>query len=156
METKSRDRVDNIAPPAFIYAGAMAIGLLVHWLFPVQVLPTPFAVGISILLFVVSGPLAITAVRAFSRAKTTYFFSEPASAIVTDGPYRFSRNPGYVSLTLLYLGIGFLVNSLWMLIMVVPAVIVIHFGVIKREERYLEAKFGEEYREYETTVRRWV
>ena len=156
METESRDRVDNIAPPAFIYLAAMAIGLLVHWLNPVQVLPTSFAIGISLLLFVVSGPLAITAVRAFARAKTTYLFSKPTSAIVTDGPYRFSRNPGYVSLTLLYLGIGFLVNSLWVLLMIVPAVIVIHFGVIKREEGYLEANFGDEYREYKTTVRRWV
>ena len=156
METESQDRVNNIAPPAFIYVGDLVIGLLVHWLYPVQVLPTPFAVGISILLFAVSGPLAITAVRAFSRAKTTYFFSEPASAIVTDGPYRFSRNPGYVSLTLLYLGIGFLVNSLWVLIMVLPAVTVIHYGVVKQEERYLEANFGDEYGEYKTSVRRWV
>ena len=156
MKAESRDRVGNIAPPAFIYVGALVIGLLVHWLYPVQVLPTFFAIGISLLLFVVSGPIAITAVRAFSRAKTTYLFSKPVSAIVTDGPYRFSRNPGYVSLTLLYLGIGFLVNSFWVLIMVVPAVIVIHFGVIKREERYLEAQFGDEYRAYRTTVRRWV
>ena len=156
METESQDRVDNIAPPAFIYVGALAIGLLLHWLFPVQVLPTHFAIGIGLLLFVVSGSMAITAVRAFSRAKTTYLFSKPASAIVKDGPYRFSRNPGYVSLTLLYSSIGFLVNSLWVLLMVVPAVTVIHFGVIKREERYLEAKFGDEYREYKTAVRRWV
>jgi len=153
---ESQDRVNNIAPPAFIYVGGLMIGLLMHWLFPVQVLPTPSAVGISILLFVVSGPLAITAVRAFSRAKTTYFFTEPTSAIVTDGPYRFSRNPGYVSLTLLFFGIGFLVNSLWVLIMVLPAVTVIHYGVVKREERYLEANFGDEYREFKTAVRRWV
>ena len=153
---ESQDRVNNIAPPAFIYVGGLMIGLLMHWLFPVQVLPAPFAVGISILLFVVSGPLAITALRAFSRAKTTYFFSEPTSAIVTDGPYRFSRNPGYVSLTLLFFGIGFLVNSLWVLIMILPAVTVIYHGVVKREERYLEANFGDEYREFKTAVRRWV
>ena len=78
MESESLDRVNNIAPPAFIYVGGLVIGLLVHWLYPVQVLPTPFAVGISVLFFVVSGPLAIAAVRAFSRAKTTYFLvSQP-------------------------------------------------------------------------------
>ncbi len=157
METESRDRAGVIAPPPFIYLVALAIGLLVHWLYPVQVLPTPFAIGIGLLSIAAAGPIVISALRVFSRAKTTFFdFRKPTSAIVTNGPFRFSRNPGYVSLTLLSLGIGFLVNSFWVLIMVVPAVIVIHFGVIRREERYLEAKFGDEYREYKTTVRRWV
>ncbi len=156
METESRDHAGRIAPPAFIYLIALVIGLLVHWLYPVQVLPTPFAIGIGLLLIAVSGPIVISALRAFSRAKTTFLFSKPTSAIVTNGPYRFSRNPSYVSLTLLFGGIALMVNSLWMLLMVVPAVTVIHFGVIKREERYLEAKFGDEYREYKTTVRRWV
>jgi protein-S-isoprenylcysteine O-methyltransferase Ste14 len=59
-------------------------------------------------------------------------------------------------LTLLFFGIGFLVNSLWALIMVLPAVTVIHYGVVKREERYLEANFGDEYREFKSAVRRWV
>ena len=156
METESQDHAGRIAPPAFIYLIALAIGLLVHWLYLVQVLPTPFTIGIGLLLIAASGPIVISALRAFSRAKTTFLFRKPTSALVTDGPYRFSRNPGYVSLTLLYGSIGFLVNSLWVLLMAVPAVTVIHFGVIKREERYLEAKFGDEYREYKTAVRRWV
>jgi len=156
METKSRDRAGVIAPPPVIYLIALAIGLLVHRLYPVQVLPTPFAIGIGLLLIALAGPLVISALRAFSRAKSTFGFRKPASAIVTNGPYRFSRNPSYVSLTLLFGGIAFLVNSLWVLLMVVPAVTVMHFGVIKREERYLEAKFGDEYRAYKATVRRWV
>ena len=156
METESRDRAGMIAPPAFIYLIALAIGLLVHWFYPVQVLPTPFAIGIGLLLIAASGPIVISALRAFSRTKTSFLLRKPTSAIVTNGPYRFSRNPAYVSLTLFYGGIACLVNSLWVLLMVVPAVTVMHFGVIKREERYLEAKFGDEYREYKTTVRRWV
>ncbi len=156
MKNEWQVRERRIAPPAFIYLIALAIGLLVHWLYPIQVLPTPFAIGIGLLLIAVAGPIALSTFRAYSRAKTTFLFSEPTSAIVTDGPYRFSRNPGYISLTLLFGGIGFLVNSLWVLLMLVPAVIVIHFGIIKREERYLEVKFGDEYREYKTTVRRWV
>ncbi len=156
METESRDRADVITPPPFIYLIALAIGLLVDWLYPVQVFPTPFAIGIGLLLIAAAGPIMISALRAFSRAKTTFDVRKPTSAIVTNGPYRFSRNPGYVSLTLLYGGIACLVNSLWVLLMVVPTVTVMHFGVIKREERYLEAKFGDEYREYKTTVRPWV
>ena len=156
METESRDRAGVITPPPFPYLIALAIGLLVDWLYPFQVLPTPFAIGIGLLLIAAAGPIVISALRAFSRAKTTFDVRKPTSAIVTNGPYRCSRNPGYVSLTLLYGGIACLVNSLWVLLMVVTAVTGMHFGVIKREERYLEAKFGDEYREYKTTVRRWV
>ena len=156
METESQEHAGRIAPPAFVYLIALAIGLLVHWLYSVQVLPTPFTIGIGLLLVVTSAPIAISEVREYSKAKTTFFFSEPSSALITIGPYRFSRNPGYVSLTMLYAAIGFFVNSLWVLLMVVPAVTVVHFGVIKREERYLEARFGDEYREYKETVRRWV
>ena len=156
METESRDRAGVIPPPPFIYLIALAIGLLVDWLYPVEVLPATFAIGIGLLLIAAAGPIVISALGAFSRAKTTFDVRKPTSAIVTKGPYRFSRNPSYVSLTLLYGGIACLVNSLWVLLMVVPAVTVMHFGVIKREERYLEAKFGDEYREYKTTVRRWV
>ena len=156
METESRDRAGVITPPPFIYLIALAIGLLVDWLYPFQVLPTPFAIGIGLLLIAAAGPIVISALGVLFRAKTTFDVRKPTSAIVTNGPYRFSRNPSYVSLTLLYGGIACLVNSLWVLLMVVPAVTVMHFGVIKREERYLEAKFGDEYREYKTTVRRWV
>ena len=156
METESQDHAGMIAPPAFIYLIALAIGLLVDWLYPFQVLPTPFAIGIGLLLIAAAGPIVISALGVLSRAKTTFDVRKPTSAIVTNGPYRFSRNPSYVSLTLLYGGIACLVNSLWVLVMVLPAVTVMHFGVIKREERYLEAKFGDEYREYKTTVRRWV
>jgi len=156
VETESRDRAGVITPPPFLYLIALAIGLLVDWLYPVQVLSTPFAIGIGLLLIAAAGPIVISALRAFSRAKTTFDVRKPTSAIVTNGPYRFSRNPSYVSLTLLYGGIACLVNSLWVLLMVVPVVTVMHFGVIKREERYLEAKFGDEYRDYKTTVRRWM
>jgi len=156
METKSQDHADRIFPPAFIYVGGLAIGLLVHLLYPVQVIPSPFAIGISLLLFAISGPIFVSTRRVYYRAKTTFYFGEPSSALITNGPYRFSRNPGYVSLTLLFVGIGFLFNSFWVLLMVVPAVTVITFGVIKREERYLEAKFGDEYHEYMMTAHRWV
>ena len=156
MEPESQDHADRLFPPAFIYVGGLALGLLLHLLYPVQVLPTRLAIGIALLLIAVSGPIFVITRRAYYRAKTTFYFGEPSSALITNGPYRFSRNPGYVSLTLLYGAVALLVNSLWVLLMLVPAMIVLNIGVIKREERYLEAKFGDEYREYKTTVRRWV
>lgn len=156
MPTAPQDYSGRIFPPLFVYIGSLEIGLLVHWLYPVHVLPTPFANGIAVLLLVLSFPIAILVLRAYPRAKTTFLFSDPSSVLITTGLYRFSRNPGYVSMTMLAVAIGFLFNSLWMLLMVVPAMAVVHFGIIKREERHLEARFGDEYLEYKTTVRRWV
>jgi len=81
---------------------------------------------------------------------------QPSLAIVTDGPFRFSRNPMYLATTGLYLGLTLLVNTAWPLILLSPMLLVLHWGVIRREERYLEAKFGEPYRAYKSRVRRWV
>ena len=78
------------------------------------------------------------------------------SALITDGPYRFSRNPSYVSLTLLYVGLGIILNNAWALLLVIPVLLVMHFGVVLREERHLEAVFGDEYVRYKSTVRRWL
>ena len=81
---------------------------------------------------------------------------QPATSLVTTGPFRFSRNPLYLSLTLLFAGLSLILNSLWGLIALAPVLAILHFGVILREERYLEAKFGESYRQYRTQVRRWL
>jgi protein-S-isoprenylcysteine O-methyltransferase Ste14 len=75
---------------------------------------------------------------------------------VTDGPFRYTRNPIYVALTLFYLGIGVVLNALWVLLLIVPLIVVMQLGVITREERYLERKFGDEYLRYKARVRRWL
>lgn len=82
--------------------------------------------------------------------------SLPATTLVMTGPYAFSRNPMYVARTCLYLGLGLMVNALGILLALVPLLLVMHYGVIKREECYLEAKFGEAYRQYRSRVRRWL
>ena len=80
----------------------------------------------------------------------------PTTAIVTRGPSRYSRNPIYVGLTLLYLGLVFACNTWWGLIVLVPVLAVMHVGVVRREERYLAQKFGEPYRQYCASVRRYL
>jgi protein-S-isoprenylcysteine O-methyltransferase Ste14 len=111
---------------------------------------------IGVLFVLASFPIAITALRALRQAKTTFDTMKPTTAIVTSGPFRYSRNPLYVSLTLLYLGVSLLINSLWIVLLVIPLLGVIQRGVIAREEVYLERKFGEEYLNYKSRVRRWV
>ena len=80
----------------------------------------------------------------------------PATTIVSSGPFRFSRNPLYLCLTLMYLGLTLAVNTWWGIAVLVPLIIVMHFGVVLREERYLEQKFGESYRQYRSSVRRYL
>ena len=81
---------------------------------------------------------------------------KPTTALVTEGPFRYSRNPIYVALTLLYLGVASLVNALWILLLVMPVLLIIRYGVIAREDVYLTWNFGEAYRQYMAQVQRWL
>jgi len=153
------DRPDNsgvIALPPFIYGAAFLIGFVIHFVFPISFLPQQPALWLGVLLTLVAGLIVASALRALGRAKTTFDNRKPTTAIATDGAFRYSRNPMYVSLTLLYVGIASLINSLWILLLVLPLMVVIQRGVVKQEEQYLERKFGAEYVSYKARVRRWL
>lgn len=152
----SEDKAGVIALPPLIYGTALVIGLVLHFVFPMRFLPQTPARWFGVLLILISIPIGVSAVRALARAKTTFDTRKPTTAVVTDGAFRYSRNPMYLSMTLLYVGIAFLVNSPWILLLVLPLVVVIQWGVVEREERYLERKFGEEYLRYKANVRRWI
>jgi protein-S-isoprenylcysteine O-methyltransferase Ste14 len=130
--------------------------LLIHRALPVPVLPETLADWIGVVFVLASIPIAITAFRAMIRAQTSFDPRKPTTAIVSEGPFHYSRNPMYISLTLLYLGVSLLINALWILLLVVPLLVVIRYGVIAREEAYLERKFGDEYLRYKARVRRWI
>jgi protein-S-isoprenylcysteine O-methyltransferase Ste14 len=91
-----------------------------------------------------------------TRAQTAVDPSKPTTAIVSDGVFRFSRNPLYLSMTLLYISISLLFNALWALLLLLPLLVIVQIGVIQREEVYLERKFGDEYLRYKSQVRRWM
>jgi protein-S-isoprenylcysteine O-methyltransferase Ste14 len=110
--------------------------------------------GLAVLLL--GARLVRSAEAAMKRAGTDPRPAHPSIAIVTDGPFRWTRNPMYLGTTGLYLGVTLLVNALWPLALLVPLFLVLHWGVVLREERYLEAKFGEPYQVYCAQVRRWV
>jgi protein-S-isoprenylcysteine O-methyltransferase Ste14 len=100
--------------------------------------------------------LFLAAVRSMRAAGTPVPGDRPTTAIVRSGPYRFSRNPIYLAFSLLHLGVALWFNSLWLLVTLVPAVALMTFVVIPREERYLEARFPAEYLPYRAAVRRWL
>jgi len=159
MSDDARETPDNpgvIAPPPLIYAGALAIGLLANRLYPIAFLPR----GLSRVLgwpLIVGGPVVGSlGLREMKRADTNVDPREPTTAIVTGGPYRFTRNPLYLSMTLIYAGITALANALPAALLLPFVLHIMRRGVIEREERYLERKFGDEYLDYKARVRRWI
>ena len=159
MSTDIQDNPGVIAPPPFIYAGGLALGLLLQRLVPLKYLPRASrGIGLTLGCTGISMGLAVlvSGFRQMNQAHTNINPTRPATTIVTEGPFRFTRNPLYLGMTLLYIGITFLVNSFW-LILILPVVLgLMNFGVIAREERYLEHKFGSQYLAYKQRVRRWV
>jgi protein-S-isoprenylcysteine O-methyltransferase Ste14 len=153
---RSADSPGVVVFPPLLFGGALALGLLLHWIRPVHPLPSLPARLIGLVLLVASGLLARSAEGAMKRAGTNIRPDQPTSAIVSDGPFRFTRNPLYLALTGLYVSITLLVDALWPLLLLVPVLALLQWGVVAREERYLEAKFGEPYRAYKSRVRRWV
>jgi protein-S-isoprenylcysteine O-methyltransferase Ste14 len=92
----------------------------------------------------------------FSRAATPVPSNQPVRALVTTGIHGWSRNPIYVGMLLLYAGVGMAARSPWVLILALPLVIILRYGVVAREETYLEGRFGDAYRDYKARVRRWL
>ena len=154
-----RDTAGVIAPPPLIALATVVIGVALDWLLPAYVLRAllsfPERIGIGAILIAVGGALAFPAIFAFRSARTHVEPWKPASALVTTGIFRWLRNPMYVGLAFLVAGIGIALASDWTLVMLVPSAAVMHIGVVRREERYLEAKFGEAYRDYKTRVPRY-
>ncbi len=141
--------------PQLIYAVPLAVGLLLHRWHPLQTVPPRAAAPVGIATLVLGLTLAVVTVRRFRWARTSLQPWEPTAALITDGPYQISRNPIYISYTLLYLGVGFWANSLWPLVFLPLVFWVLHRVVITREEAYLERRFGDVYRAYRHRVRRW-
>jgi protein-S-isoprenylcysteine O-methyltransferase Ste14 len=155
-EDTSRPRHATVlAPPPLVFAVPLCAGfLLQHW-WPFHVLPG-LAARVAGAMCLALGMIGIPALAAFRHAHTSPFPFKPSTALVTSGPYRFTRNPMYVGFTLLYIGVSLVFNAAWPLFFLPVVLAVTHVGVVLREERYLTAVFGEPYREYCRRVRRWL
>jgi protein-S-isoprenylcysteine O-methyltransferase Ste14 len=156
LKPSSEDRPSVIAPAPILYAVTFLVGVLLHGVFPKPILPLDIAPLTAVGLLGFGATLAVWSRRTMEGAGTNVNPSRPATTLVVTGPFGFSRNPMYVARTFLYVGLGLMVNALGILVALVPLLFVMHYGVIKREERYLEAKFGDAYRQYRARVRRWL
>jgi protein-S-isoprenylcysteine O-methyltransferase Ste14 len=143
--------------PPFAWALAVIAGFALDWLEPLPFLPEDWPSGLlGAVVFVLALALAIWAMDTMTRAGTNVPTNRPTTTIVESGPYRFTRNPIYMGMFGGLIGLGIAFDNPWQLVMLVPFALVIRYGVVAREEAYLERKFGEAYRAYRRRVRRWL
>ena len=144
-------------PPPLLYLALLILGILLSVWYPVHFLPSALAWplgGIILAGGMLPGP--IWGIRTLRDAGTTIRPDKPAAKLVTNGPFRFSRNPLYLALTLIYAGIALMVDSIWALLLLFPVTFIMTRFVIQREEDYLARTFGEDYERYKKSVRRWI
>jgi protein-S-isoprenylcysteine O-methyltransferase Ste14 len=156
MEANEKDRPRVIARPPLIYLGFLLFGFGLDWLWPLALLPEVVQYFVGAALIALGVLVTGLAFRRFKAVGTNVPTPLPTTVIVTDGPYRASRNPIYLGLTAIYAGIGIAADAPWVLALIIPLLVVMRVGVIAREERYLERKFGAEYLRYKASVRRWM
>lgn len=157
--TEARDNAGVIAPPPLLALAVVVIGLALDWLLPAYVLTLLLSlqdrIVIGVFLIAAGLGLAMSALGMFKSARTHAEPWKSSRALVTEGIFKWMRNPMYVGGISILAGLAILLASDWMLVMTIVFVPVIHFGVVKREERYLVAKFGEPYRQYLAKVPRY-
>jgi protein-S-isoprenylcysteine O-methyltransferase Ste14 len=164
MEPTAQHSTDSgtagvVARPPFLFLGALLIGFVLDWLLPLPLsLPgsEPVHWIAGGLLILIGLAFFVAGIRNFTGAGTPVPTNEPTRALVTSGVHGRTRNPIYLGMFLVYVGIGVAAGSPWLLTLVVPLAVTIRYGVVAREEAYLERRFGEAYREYKGRVRRWV
>ncbi len=144
-------------PPPLLFVAGFAAGALLHRYRPLG-LPEALAgrPALAWTLVALGLGLVLWAMATFQRAHTAIIPNRPASEVVARGPYRFSRNPMYVGMSVAYAGLALWLGSLWPLLLLPVVLGVLYRTVIRREERYLTAAFGAPYAAYTRRVRRWL
>jgi len=150
------DNAGVVVRPPLLYGVAFVVVLALGWFWPMPIVGRVVAVDVGLVLVVFGVGIAMWGRRTMQAAGTNVDPYRPATVLVKTGPFRFSRNPLYMSLTLLFLGLSLVVNTWWGIVLLFPVLIIMHWGVILREECYLDQKFGASYQEYRSKVRRYL
>jgi len=143
-------------PPPLIYIGGLAAAGVAEYVKPTTGPPWPISLSIAVAGVLAFVALASAAVTRFRRAGTTENPFRPSTALVVDGPFRITRNPMYLGMAALFVGLAFLLGLMWALLILPIVLIAVDRLIIAREEPYLERKFGQDYVEYKKRVRRWI
>ena len=151
------DTANVVIRPPIAWAVAVLAGLALNWLMPLPFVPAAVPAGwLGAMVFALALALLAWAIVTITRAGSNVPTNLPTTTIVESGPYRFTRNPIYLGMFVGLIGLAIAFDTLWLLVMLVPFTLVIRYGVVAREEAYLERKFGDAYRGYRSRVRRWL
>ena len=145
-------------PPPIMFSTLLFIGFIAHWVFPINFIIDKWSARlfIGIPISILSGLIALSAFKIMKETNTDINYKKQTTKIIIKGSFRFTRNPLFLSLLLAFGSIAVCTNSVWLLALLVLLFIIFNFGVVVREERYLEECFGEEYIQYKNKVRRWI
>jgi len=151
--------LSNLRRPPLFFLASLVLGFVLDRLLPLPLTP-PAGTSVGWIagggLLLIGIAIMATGIRNFSRADTPVPSNQPVRALVTTGIHGWSRNPIYVGMLLLYAGIGVAARSPWVLLLALPLFVILRYGVVAREEVYLERRFGDGYRDYKARVRRWL
>ncbi|MGB8315577.1 MAG: isoprenylcysteine carboxylmethyltransferase family protein [Aestuariivirga sp.] len=151
------DKPNVIIHPPVAWALAFVAGLVMDWLLPLQLVPASIPrIWFGAAVFAAGFALAVWAIVTIRKAGTRVETNKPTTTIVANGPYRITRNPIYIGMFLGQTGLAIGFDNPWVLATLVPFYLVIRYGVVAREEAYLERKFGAVYLGYKSRVRRWL
>jgi protein-S-isoprenylcysteine O-methyltransferase Ste14 len=158
MTLPNKDGAKVRFPPPLVFLGAIIAGVIV------QRMATPLSLQVAagirvaagVVILVCGTSLVISARIWFTRTGQSPIPWKPTPELILRGPYRFTRNPMYVGVTLFVVGLGLTLNDIWISLFAAPALLVVHFIAVLPEERYLAEKFGESYRNFHAQVRRYV
>ena len=153
---EARDNSGVRFPPAFLYLLGLLAGWWLERKYPLASLPKNVAIAAGIVLVVAGLAVARAGARTIWKANSSIIPIKPTTAIVSDGPYALTRNPMYLGMVFIYVGIAFLIHSAWAFILLPIVILGVDRLVIAKEEKYLTGKFGESYLAYKNKVRRWI
>ena len=157
--TTTPDRPDIMVFPPVIPLSTLAISCVLQWLAPLGLIDGidwRWRIGWGVIMFSAGMLMTILGRRTLLRHGTNVNPLQPATVLVTEGIFRRTRNPLYVGIIVTQYAVALIFSLDWLLLLILPGWIVLHFAVVRREERYLEQKFGDAYRRYKQHVPRYL
>jgi protein-S-isoprenylcysteine O-methyltransferase Ste14 len=155
-DEQAPDVAGVLAPPPIFFVAGLAVGLLLDRLRPLPRLPRAARRGLGPPLIAAGAGLVLWSGATMHAAGTEAIPTRPSTVLVAHGPFSFTRNPIYLGFTLIYIGLALVLGRLPPLVLLPAVLAAFQKGVVEREERYLERRFGAPYRAYRQRVRRWL